>query len=277
MNHDQPVERQDPTSWDLLLACLSVYVLVALSADLLFHLPAEVHQVLHLADTAICCVFLADFFFRFAAAPDRVKFLKWGWIDLLASIPSLDALRWGRVVSVTRVFMLLRFVRSWRVLSRVLRHDPARAVVALTLMATVLVMVSCSILVLSVETTEKSNIKTGYDALWWSLTTVTTVGYGDFFPVTPKGRMVGGVLMIFGIALYATFTAFISARIMEIKQRHEEEEVDATHAEVKLLREEIRELRGMLLQSLASDEKKESGFQERSHLLSAKEQPPSPN
>lgn len=276
MNRNQPVARQDPTSWDLLLACLSVYVLAALSATLLFHLPAEVDQVLHLADTAICCVFLADFFLRFATAPDRLKFLKWGWIDLLASIPSLDALRWGRVVSVTRVFMLLRFVRSWRVLSRVLRHDPALAFVTMTLMATVMIMVICSILVLSFETTEKSNIKTGYDALWWSLTTVTTVGYGDFFPVTPKGRMVGGVLMIFGIALYATFTAFISARIMEVKQHHEEEEVDATHAEVKLLREEVQELRRILLQRLASDEKIHHEFQAHLPHLSSKEEPPSP-
>jgi voltage-gated potassium channel len=98
-----------------------------------------------------------------------------------------------------------------------------------------------------VETAERSNIKTGYDALWWTLTTVTTVGYGDFFPVTIKGRMIGAVVMVGGIALYATLTAFISAKIMDLHQKHERDEVDAIYDEVRCLRAEMRELRQILL------------------------------
>ncbi|MEQ1750026.1 MAG: ion transporter [Prosthecobacter sp.] len=226
-----------------MLACLSIYVLAALIVNMAFDLPHEIQSILHLADTSLCLVFLADFLRRLLTAPSKMEYLKWGWIDLLASIPSVDALRWGRVVSVTRLLMVLRAVRSGRALLRVLRHDPGRAVIAATLLTTTLLMITCSILILTVETAEKSNIKNGYDALWWSLTTITTVGYGDHFPVTAKGRLVGALLMGAGITLFATFTAFISAKIMNMHQKHERDEVDAIYDEVKNLRIEMRELR----------------------------------
>ncbi len=243
---DSPRQSTELSSWDLMLACLSVYVIAAMTVDLVFDLPTEVQTILHLADTVICLIFLGDFFRRLLTAPSKREYLKWGWIDLLASIPSFDALRWGRVVSLTRLLLVLRAFRSGRVLLRVIRHDPGRAVIAGTLLLTTLLMIGCSILILSVETAEKSNIKNGYDALWWSLTTVTTVGYGDHFPVTVKGRIVGALLMWAGITLFATFTAFISAKIMELHQKHERDEVDAIFEEVTALRAEMRQLREAL-------------------------------
>ncbi len=234
------------TTWDLLLACLSLYIVGALVADLLFDFPPEIATVLHMADTGICLMFMIDFFRRLIRAPSKAAYLKWGWIDFLASIPSLDSLRWGRMIGVTRLFMILRTVRSGRLLWRVVRGDPGRSVIAITVLLTIFVMIGSSILILLVETAEKSNIKNGYDALWWSLTTVTTVGYGDHFPVTPQGRMVAGLLMGVGIALYATFTAFISAKIMQFAQKEEKEEVEIILEEVKSLRAELKELRDCL-------------------------------
>jgi voltage-gated potassium channel len=115
----------------------------------------------------------------------------------------------------------------------------------MTALLTMLVMVGSSILMLHVER-EAGNIKDGYDALWWSLTTVTTVGYGDRYPVTHAGRMVAGVLMGLGIALYATFTAFISSKIMSLQERRAETEREAIHEEVKKLREEVSALTAAL-------------------------------
>lgn len=230
------------TTWDLVLACLSVYVLGALTAELVFGFSEEVVRVLRVADTALCGVFMIDFFRRLVRAPSKLGYLKWGWIDFLASIPVIDGLRWGRMVSVGRLFILLRAVRSGRVLLRVMKNDPARAVVAMTALLTMLVMVASSIIMLHVERVEGSNIKDGYDALWWSLTTVTTVGYGDRFPVTQQGRMVAGILMALGIALYATFTAFISAKIMAVHERLANTEREAIHDEVRKLREQVTAL-----------------------------------
>lgn len=238
-------EKVPVTSWDLVLACLSVYVLGALTAEMVFDFSAEVIRVLRVADTALCGVFMMDFFRRLVTAKSKTGYLKWGWIDFLASIPMMDGLRWGRVVSLSRMFIILRAVRSGRVLLRVITQDPARAVVAMTALLTMLVMVGSSILMLHVER-DGGNIKDGYDALWWSLTTVTTVGYGDRYPVTQAGRMVAGMLMALGIALYATFTAFISAKIMSLQERRAETEREAIHEEVRRLREEVAELTAAL-------------------------------
>lgn len=240
--------------WELILAFLSIFVISAMVAEMLFQFDHEIIVVLHVVDTTICMLFLADFLRRLITAPSKLSYLKWGWIDLAASIPSIEALRWGRMVSLTRIFMLLRALRSGRAILRVIRHDPARAVITLTLLVAMALTISSALMILSVETAERSNIKTGYDALWWTLTTVTTVGYGDFYPVTIKGRMIGAVVMVGGIALYATLTAFISAKIMDLHQKHERDEVDAIHDEVRALRAEMRELREALLdQSRATD------------------------
>jgi len=240
------ISAQSVSLWDLILACLSIFVISAMLAEMLFQFDPEIIVVLHVVDTAICMLFLADFFRRLITAPSKLAYLKWGWIDLAASIPSMDALRWGRVVSLTRLFMLLRALRSGRAILRVIRHDPARAVITLTLLVTMMLTIASALMILSVETAERSNIKSGYDALWWTLTTVTTVGYGDCFPVTIKGRMIGAVVMVGGIALYATLTAFISAKIMDLHQKHERDEVDAIYDEVRCLRTEMRELRETL-------------------------------
>jgi voltage-gated potassium channel len=235
------------TTWDVFLACLSVYILGAMTVDHLYDLPVEIANILHAADNGICLIFLLDFFRRLISARDKLAFLKWGWIDLLASIPAWDAMRWGRVFSLGRLFLVFRAIRSFRVLWRVTRADLGRSMLALTALVTTLVLITGSMVVVSVETAEKSNIKTGFDALWWGITTITTVGYGDHFPVTPAGRITGAVLMAVGITLYATFTAFISAKIMQLSEKHRKQpppETDAVLlAELKHLRSELGHLR----------------------------------
>ncbi|OBX34729.1 hypothetical protein A8U91_03789 [Halomonas elongata] len=73
--------------FQLLILVLSIYVLGALAADVLFDLSPEMSQLLHYIDLFVCLFFLADFCIRFRAARDKWRFMRWGWIDLLASIP----------------------------------------------------------------------------------------------------------------------------------------------------------------------------------------------
>lgn len=72
-----------------------------------------------------------------------------------------------------------------------------------------------SISILQVETVPESNIKTAGDAIWWAFVTITTVGYGDRFPVTSAGRIIAAFLMITGVALFGTFTGFVAAWFMD--------------------------------------------------------------
>jgi voltage-gated potassium channel len=198
--------------YDAFMLALSVCVLGALAVEVLAPIDAATRKILDVADSAFCVVFLADFVVSIARAPNRWWYLtRWGWIDLASSIPALDAMRWGRAARALRILRLLRAVRSTKILADfILRRRGESAFLAASLVS-ILLVISASIAILQVEPAAEGNIKTAEDALWWAVTTVTTVGYGDRFPVTTEGRIVGAVLMTTGVGLFGIFTGFVAS------------------------------------------------------------------
>jgi voltage-gated potassium channel len=195
----------------LLVLVLSVYVLLALIIDTIFKIPPEVSKVLNLVDNAICIFFIIEFFIRFYKAENKLQFLKWGWIDLISSIPSVDFLRAGRALRLIRLLRILRAFRSTKHLVNHVFQSRAQGAFTTVCILAVLLIIFSSISILQFETDVDSNIKTAEDAIWWAYVTITTVGYGDKFPVTTEGRVVGMILMTAGVGLFGTFTGFISS------------------------------------------------------------------
>lgn len=190
---------------------LSVYVLLALFISTMFRLPPQTERILGLADNAICGFFLLEFSIRFYQAANKWHFLRWGWVDLLSSIPSVAVLRVGRTLRLIRLLRILRAFRSTRhLLHHLFRSRVQGTFTAVALVATLMVIFS-SIAILQVETAPESNIKTAEDALWWAYSTITTVGYGDKYPVTGAGRLIAALLMTVGVGLFGTFTAFLAS------------------------------------------------------------------
>lgn len=235
------VAREKLTLWQLLILFLSVFVLGAVFAETVTELPPEISRLLQSLDTLICVVFLADFAVRLYRAESKARFLKWGWIDLVSSIPNLDWFRWGRLVRVIRIIRILRALRSTKVIVQTLFRNRARGTLASALFLAIVLMLFASIAILNIETDPQSNIKTASDALWWSLSTITTVGYGDRYPITNEGRLVGGVLMVMGIALFGTFTGYLAGLFVEESHEHDRS-IRELIAEVRLLREKIESL-----------------------------------
>jgi voltage-gated potassium channel len=202
---------------NLLVLVLSVYVLLALLLDTIFKFPAEISKVLDLVDNGICIFFLIEFSFRFYKAESKLKFMKWGWIDLISSIPNVDILRAGRALRLIRLLRILRAFRSTKhIVTHVFKNRAQGAFTTVVILA-VLLIVFASISILQFEDDPNSNIKTAEDAIWWAYVTITTVGYGDKFPVTTEGRIVGMVLMTAGVGLFGTFTGFISSWFLNPK------------------------------------------------------------
>lgn len=81
-----------------------------------------------------------------------------------------------------------------------------------------------------IESYQKSNIKNAEDAIWWTYTTITTVGYGDKYPVTTEGRILAMVLMTFGVGFFGIFTAYI-ASIFVANNKENEQEVKQSNSE----------------------------------------------
>ncbi len=206
---------------NLIVLVLSVYVLLALIVDTIFTVPQEIGVILDLVDNGICIFFLIEFAVRFYKAENKLKFMKWGWIDLISSIPNVDFLRAGRTLRLIRLLRILRAFRSTKhLVNHVFQNKAQGAFTTVCILAIILIIFS-SISILQFETDPNSNIKTAEDALWWSYVTITTVGYGDKFPVTTGGRVIGVLLLTGGVGLFGTFTAFISSWFLKEKKIEE--------------------------------------------------------
>jgi voltage-gated potassium channel len=216
------------TLFQVVIIVLSVYVLASLIISTFFNLPTEIKQLLDYIDNSICIIFLIDFCIRFTKADNKLKFMKWGWIDLISSIPTLDMFRAGRLLRLVRILRILRAFRSTKVLVKFVFKKKAHGAFTTASIFAVLILIFSSIAILQVETTENGNIKSAEDALWWAFTTITTVGYGDKFPVTTEGRIVGVILMTAGVGLFGVFTGFIASWFVEEHKREDEEVAELT-------------------------------------------------
>ena len=107
---------KDISMWQVIMLFLCVYVLLALFVDTVFTLPHETSVLLNRIDTLICFIFIGDFIYQLVTANKKLAYLKYGWIDLISSIPYIHILRWGRFARIIRILRVLRGVRSVKVL-----------------------------------------------------------------------------------------------------------------------------------------------------------------
>lgn len=210
--------------FNILILLLSFYVLLTLLVDTLFTLPPETSKLLHFIDNIVCVVFLYDFIIRFRKAENKLAFMKWGWIDLIASIPTFDFMRAGRLLRVIRLIRLIRAFRSTRHIVQHVFQNKIQGTFTSVAIIAVLMLLFSSIAILQFETDPNSNIKTAEDAIWWSYVTITTVGYGDKYPVTTEGRIIATLLITVGVGLFGTFTAFVSSWFVKGKEIAEKQE-----------------------------------------------------
>ena len=165
-------------------------------------------------DALLCVIFMLDFCWRLIAAPGPARLSALG-LDGLPREPADP--RFPPVPPRIRVGISIRFIRAagGRPLVRQLVRQRAESVVAAVALVTIIVLeIAASAVLLTEPGTPGANIENGGDALWWAWVSVTSVGYGDKYPVTPWGRFVGSVLIGVGIALITTITGFLASKLL---------------------------------------------------------------
>jgi voltage-gated potassium channel len=161
---------------------------------------------------------VSTFINDFRKAPNKLKFMKWGWIDLLASIPSFDMFRSARIFRLFRLLRVFKSIGSITILINHIMSDKSKGILTISVIAAILVIFFSSTFILYCENLPECNIKTAEDAIWWTMCTITTVGYGDKFPITTEGRMIGVLTMLVGIVVFSTFMAFVSSKFLIQKE-----------------------------------------------------------
>ncbi|MEL0320247.1 MAG: ion channel [Aquiluna sp.] len=180
------------------------------SVQVLVEPPADIYASLELAAEVIFWIFAVDVVLRIIHAGGELltwkgalAFLRENWLALLALLlPAFRSLRVLRVIVVLRGLEPYLNTRSSRV----------GMIVGVTFP---LILYTAALSIYEAERyADGSNIQSFGDAVWWSIASVTTVGYGDKFPVTADGRVIATFLMVIGIGLFSALTALLAAWVM---------------------------------------------------------------
>lgn len=190
---------------DVLLSALALVYLIAYSAQMIFYDPQAAWFVwANLFGNVLWVLFAADLVFRIGLSPDRARFLRTHVLDVVTVVvPQFRALR------------VLRAFNSDGILSKKRGAVTGKAV-ASALMATILIVWVGSLMMLSAERgASGAEITSFADAIWWSFETITTVGYGDFVPVTWTGRIIATLVMLVGISVLGVVSAGLAATLVK--------------------------------------------------------------
>ncbi len=180
-------------------------------------------------------VFVVDYIVRLSLAEHRWRWFYRHLLDLaIVVLPMLRPLR------------LMRFLTVLALIQRTTGPMLRVKVAIYTVGATVLTVVLAGLAVLDAEQNSGGPIKNFADAIWWAFVTITTVGYGDYYPVTVTGRIVAVALMIGGNALIGVVTATLASWIVERVSLEAEKTASATESQVESLRSEVAELKDMI-------------------------------
>ena len=205
------------TAYEIFIGVLSILSILNLVLLLVVR-DKSLDTVIDLMNALFSLIFLADFTYRLSTAPSASAyfFRHFGWADLLASLP-LPQLKVLRIFRLARVYRLLRTV-GIRAIGRTLVRDRASSALYVLLLMGILVLQFGSLAMLAIEqNADGANITTASDALWYTIVTISTVGYGDQYPVTNLGRLFAVVIIIVGVGIFGTFTGYLATVFLSPK------------------------------------------------------------
>lgn len=190
----------------LAMAILSIANLPLL---FIFSYESQSWYLVMMIEAILTLVFVIDFAYRLKTAPSKTGYFigQKGFLDLLSCVPMFRIFRVFRIVRAVRI---VRRLGGPRVL-REMRQELASGALYFIIFVGILVLEVVGLLELRFEEDAPgANITTAGDALWWGYVTATTVGYGDFYPVTTGGRIAGVIMLTVGVGLFATFSGFLA-------------------------------------------------------------------
>lgn len=225
--------RRQLSSYQLFMLALSIWALLSLGVSSSLQLGPDALTVLDFADTFVCGLFFLDFLANLYWAPKRwAYFVTWGWLDLLSSVPTVDVLRWGRAARVLRILRVLRAVKSLRVLGSLVAAERTQSTFLAAVLMTLVLLVFSSLAMLQFEQGGGGSIQNAEDAMWWAVSTMTTVGYGDVHPVTSEGRLIASFLMVAGIGVFGTFSGLMASWFLAPRRADIESELAGMKAQL---------------------------------------------
>ena len=219
--------------FDLSIQVLIIASIVIFSLETLPNLNDRTVMVLSILESVCITVFAIEYLLRLSVAKRKLKFVfsLWGMIDLLAILPfflfaygitlNLIILRAFRLLRLVRILKLGRYSKS---LSRmVLAMKIAKEDLLLALAATLIMLLVASFGIYQFENpVQPEKFSSVFESLWWALATLTTVGYGDIYPITLGGRIFTGFILMIGLGIVALPAGIIASSLTEARKQQDD-------------------------------------------------------
>lgn len=230
MTHRQRIQAildgEDPVvgrSVALAIYALVVLSLASMTLETVKGLPPTLYTALRITEWAVALTFLVEYVLRVYAAERRLRYITsfYGIVDLVSFLPTLlllgyDArsIRIVRALRVLRILKLTRYVAAFERLAHAFGTIRSELIVFAGLSLVVLYI--CAAVLYHVEHAAQPDVFTSIpQAMWWAVVTLTTVGYGDVYPITPLGKLLTGIVLVVALGVIAVPTGLISSALAE--------------------------------------------------------------
>ena len=250
-NAPKPSGLKNP-GYEIFIGALSI--LSILNLILMYVTQIEsLKYVLAVMNVPLTIIFFIDFVYRFKTAPDRSYYFwrNWGWADLLASLPFQQT----KILRVFRLIKVYRLLKEYgaRAIGKGILKDRAGSALLMLLLVGILVLEFGSLWMLRIEADAPgANITTASDAIWYNIVTMSTVGYGDQYPVTNAGRILGSVIIVVGVGIFGTLTGYLANLFLSPTPKPPDEDAAPT------VQHKLAALKDLIAQQQAAIEELES-------------------
>jgi voltage-gated potassium channel len=242
--------------YEIFIALVSLLSIFNLVFELLPSMNPESVHVLKSIDLALIFVFLFDFGYRITTTRSKSNYFfhGYGWADLLSCVPQLQFLRLFRIVKTYRLVKK----KDTKTIIDYLSYQRAEAALYILIFCVIIIIqFGASAVLIAESNSAEANITNADSALWWAYETVTSVGYGDVFPVTTEGRLLGAIVMATGVAVFATLAGYLSNKLLTPPKIDEEKKPEeATSPFEKQVITGIDEIKSSLSQQEIQQEMK---------------------
>jgi voltage-gated potassium channel len=207
--------------YEIFIGVLSILSILNLILGIFIPDP-DIAQVLNIMNWLFSIIFIIDFIYRILTAPSKSNyfFRQFGWADLLASLP-FEQTKILRIFRLVRVYRLMRAVGPKTVADTLLKDRAGSALIILLLMGILVLEFGSLAILRAEEMNPDANIKTASDAIWYTMVTISTVGYGDRYPTTNWGRIIGTLIIIIGVGIFGTFTGYLANLFLSPQKKEE--------------------------------------------------------
>ena len=217
-------------SYIIVVLILTLFSLAVMGVQFLLPEGTETWQLVNFYNNLTCVFFLIDFAMHMIAEPVKRDYFigQRGYFDLLGSVPSFGFSQYTailRLFRLSRLFRLRRFMNpeNRNLLKNEILNNRGSYAALITVILAMLVISTASIFVLFFESkSPDANITTSGDSIWWAAVTITTVGYGDKFPVTLGGRLTAVFVMFSGVGIIGALASILASLLIPQPKKTEE-------------------------------------------------------